>query len=130
MNAHPGLAWSAAVAAIAASIVSTVLIRRRRDPREKERRRRELVNVQGRVIEGYVTACANHIIEYSYHWRGVRYEASQDLSDLTYDEAQFDDFCGPATVKFLPSRPVDSIIIAERWTGIPGVRQKATSASS
>ena len=58
------------MAAIAASIVSTVLIRRRRDPREKERRRRELVNLQGRVIEGYVTACANHLIEYSYHWRG------------------------------------------------------------
>jgi hypothetical protein len=130
MNNRSGLAWSAVVGAIAASIVSTVLIRRRRDPREKERRRRELVNLQGRMIEGYVTAGANHIVEYSYHWRGVRYEASQDISDLTYDEAQFSDFCGPATVKFLLSQPADSIIIAERWTGIPGVRQKATSASS
>ena len=51
--------------------MSAVLIRRRRNPREKERRRRELVNLQGRVIEGYVTACDNDFIEYSYHWRGL-----------------------------------------------------------
>jgi hypothetical protein len=130
MNAHPGLAWGAAAAAIAASIVSAILLRGRRNPRDKERRRRELVSTQGRVIEGYVTVCANNIIEYSYHWRGVRYEASQDVSDFACDEAAFSDFSGPATVKFLPSRPADSIVMAERWTGIPGVKRKATAVSS
>jgi hypothetical protein len=74
--------------------------------------------------------CSNNIIEYSYHWRGVRYEASQDISDLAYDEAAVSDYTGPATVKFLPSRPANSIVMAERWTGIPGVRRKATSLSA
>ena len=82
MRSPAGLAWGAALAIAAGSILSAVIFRKHKNPREKERRRRELVNMQGRVIEGYVTRCEDGFIEYSYHWRGVRYEASQDISDF------------------------------------------------
>ena len=77
------------------------------------------MSMQGRVIEGYVTSCGKTVIEYSYHWRGVRYEASQDISDLRRYQPELHDFSGPATVKFLGARPSNSIVIAEKWSGIP-----------
>jgi hypothetical protein len=129
MKSQVGLVWgAAAAAALASSIVTAVLRRKRRNPREKERRRLELVSLRGRVIEGYVTACGNDVIEYSYQWRGVRYEASQDISDLVDTETELHDFSGPATVKFLSARPSNSIVIAENWSGIPGLRRRAATA--
>jgi hypothetical protein len=82
MSLQIGLAYGAAIAIGASSALWVVVSRRWRNPREKEQRRRELVNANGRMIEGYVTACENGLIEYSYHWRGVRYEASQDITGL------------------------------------------------
>ena len=75
-----------------------------------------------RVIEGYVSASEGGIIHYSYHWRGVRYEASQDVSDFAEESKQFEDFSGPVTVKFLGSQPSNSIVMSEGWSGILRVR--------
>jgi hypothetical protein len=123
MNLPAGFAWGAAAAAVvASSFASIVILRRRSNPRDKERLRRESVSRSGRVIEGYVSASEGGVIQYSYHWRGVRYEASQDVSDLAAGSTQFDDFSGPVTVKFLGSQPSNSILVAESWTGIPKIR--------
>lgn len=122
MRAQIGLAWGAALVVVAGSFISvSAILRRRKNPREKERRRRELVNQQGRVIEGYANAVADSHVEYGYHWRGVRYEASQDISDFIDAGVMVDDFTGPVTVKFLGSRPANSIVVAETWSGIPSV---------
>lgn len=126
MSAHTGLMWAAAAAALAAA-VTIVKWRRRGDPYEKERRRRELVNQRGRVIEGYVTAWGSDTVQYSYQWRGVRYETAQDVTGLV--EPGLIDFSGPATVKFLTSRPSNSIVIAESWSGVPGVRQRIADSA-
>jgi hypothetical protein len=123
MRSPAGLAWGTALAIAAGSILSAVIFRKRKNPREKERRRRELVNAQGRAIEGYVTRCEDGVIEYSYHWRGVRYEASQDISDFLSNTSGLIGFAGPATIKFLGSRPADSIVLAEKWSGIREVRR-------
>lgn len=128
MKTQVGLVWGAVAAAVASSIFATAFLRSRKDPREKERRRLELVNLHGRVIEGYVTACGNDIIEYSYQWRGVRYEASQDISGLVDTKSELNDFSGPASVKFLSSRPSNSIVISESWSGVPGLRRRAATA--
>jgi hypothetical protein len=125
MRFPAGLALGAAAVIAAGSIVSALIIQRRNNPRDRERRRRELVSRQGRAIEGYVTKCEDGFIEYSYHWRGVRYETAQDISDFASNLSGLTGFAGPATIKFLGSRPVDSIVLAEKWSGIPEVRRQA-----
>ena len=116
MRVRAVVACSAAVA-LAAPFLRLL----RRSPQERERRRRELIQARGRVIEGYATGCRDASIEYSYEWRGVRYEASQDLSDFTADASAFDDYSGPVTVRFLRDRPANSIVLNEKWSGIPGI---------
>lgn len=117
MRSPSGLAWTAA-AVVAVGSVLTMVLRRRRDPREKERRRRQYVNRHGRMIEGFASGCLDGLLCYTYHWRGVRYDASQDVSDFLTDGA-LSEYVGPLTVRFLGSKPANSIVICEEWTGIP-----------
>jgi hypothetical protein len=119
------LVWRSALAVLAGSVVSVIAFRRRKkSPPEKERRRRDCVSTQGRIIEGYVTGCQNGTIEYSYHWQGIRYEASQDVLELIESDNQQHDFSGPVTVKFLNSQPSNSIVLAENWSGIPSFHRR------
>ena len=113
---------------VAAGSVAPFLLRRRRDPKEKERRRRELVSIRGRVSEGFAIESRQPVVVYTYHWRGVRYEASQDISDFIPPETQPEPLSGSVTVKFLRDSPANSIIIAENWSGIPGLRREAAKA--
>jgi hypothetical protein len=124
MRSPAGLAWGTALAIATGSILSALIFTKRRNPREKERRRRDLVNTQGRVIEGYVTRCEDGFIEYSYHWQGVRYEAAQDISDFLTTTSGLIGFTGPVTVRFLSSRPGNSIVLSERWSGIREIRRQ------
>jgi len=117
-------AWPAAVAILAGSILSVIAFRRKKDPQDKERRRREFVRIRGRIIEGYVTGCRNGGIEYNYRWQGIQYEACQEVIDLIGPNHPHYNFSGPVTVKFLASRPSNSIILAENWSGIPTVNQR------
>jgi hypothetical protein len=114
---------------VAAGSLVPFLLRRRKDPKEKERRRRELVCAHGRVIEGYAIESSDAVVVYTYHWRGVRYEASQDISDFLHDQAQPQPLSDSVTVKFLRDEPANSIIIAENWSGIPGLHRKAKARS-
>ena len=58
-------------------------------------------------------------IEYSYEWRGVRYQAFQDIADFAAGDMIRDDYSGPVTVKFLVERPSNSIVMNDKWSGIP-----------
>jgi hypothetical protein len=118
MRSPVGFAWGAALAISVGSVCAALLLRKRRSPREIERRRRERVHAKGRLIEGFVTQCEDGFIEYSYQWRGVRYEASQDISEFLANRSDLCGFAGPATIKFLGSRPADSIVLADNWSGI------------
>jgi hypothetical protein len=116
----------AAVAAVTACVTGAALflLRKRRSPDEVERRRRATIHSRGRIIEGFISSARGNLLYYSYSWRGVEYEASQDVSAMldrlpTDPEA----LVGPAAVRFLPGDPSNSIVLSEHWAGFPA--QKA-----
>lgn len=124
MNLAWGAVWGSVL--VAAGALAPFLLRRK-DPKEKERRRRELVSTRGRVIEGFAIESTQTVVVYTYHWRGVRYEASQDISDFVPAGMEPEPVTGAVTVKFLRDSPANSIIIAEHWSGVPGLSRPAKS---
>ena len=125
---------------------------RRRDPEEAERRRREYVNRVGRIAQAEILEVAEseaepprrrrwtllhssaaattprsfrRLILYRYTISGVRYETAQELTGT------FLDIPLPAqghvvTVKYDPAHPGNSILVAEKWSGL---RERGPSAA-
>lgn len=95
-----------------------LLLRLQRNPDERERRRRLMINSDGRLIDGMILDVRDGIVYFSYSWRGVDYEAAQDvrpLSSLVPDPPE--QIVGPVTLKFLPRDPSNSIVLCEHWSG-------------
>jgi hypothetical protein len=106
-----------AVAAIATA-AAVILLRSRKNPRERERLRRLSIYRAGRMGDGTITGASDEILYYSYSVRGVEYAASQDISgirDRVPDDPE--SLIGPATVKFAPGNPFNSIVLCEEWSG-------------
>ena len=58
-------------------------------------------------------------IYYSYSVRGVTYTASQDLAQLRAQiPADLEKLIGPASLKYSPRNPANSIIVCEKWSGL------------
>ena len=73
------------------------------------------------------------LLVYKYDVAGVTYEASQDVTHLR----QFIDVYScrlglPASVKYDPHNPGDSIVISETWSGLrkPAIRLPAQPAAT
>ena len=124
MRLPVGVVWATVLAAAGAAVP---FLLRRKDPREKERRRRELIALRGRAIEGCALESIGSVVVSTYEWRGVRYEASQDISEVLQTETATQSVSGAVTVKFLSASPANSIVIAENWSGIPGLARGAKS---
>ncbi|MGO9641512.1 MAG: hypothetical protein ACLP1Y_09445 [Candidatus Acidiferrales bacterium] len=122
--------------------------RRRPDPDEIERKRRSYINHVGRIAEGRVTdlvelpaqassnkrfgifasraskpgasaASGRRLVCYSYSISGVTYETAQDITGLAKRALVEQMVSGQlASVKYDPSNPVNSILIADDWSGI------------
>jgi hypothetical protein len=94
-------------------------LRKRPTPVELERLRRGLIEAVGKMGDGAVIEIEGSSVIYSYDVRGVEYTASQDLSALEQNLPE-DRWAlmGPVTVKYDPRNPANSIILAERWTGL------------
>ncbi len=94
-------------------------LRNRPTPEEIERRRRDAINRVGKLGDGEVIDVEGIAVIYSYQVRGVGYTAAQDVSAL---EAQLPSdlmaMIGPASVKFDPRNPANSIVICEGWSGL------------
>jgi hypothetical protein len=134
-------------AAIAGAIlIGAVLYRWRNRPpssEEIERRRRLHVNHVGRIAEGRVidlmkidptasderrtrknrdsapASVTQQLIRYSYSISGVTYETAQDVTGLESRLAAYRIIAGqPASVKYDPSNPSNSILIADDWSGL------------
>jgi hypothetical protein len=91
----------------------------RRDPKERERRRRLTVHQYGRLGDAMITEVIDDTLYYSYSIRGVVYTASQDISQLK--EVLPEDperLIGPATLKYTPRNPANSIVVCEKWSGV------------
>ncbi len=134
-----------AFAAVAAIIGYALLSRKNKKPEEQmERDRREQLTLRGRIIDGNVIDVLELeddesgrqmiLLIYTYDVAGVTYEASQDVTHLR----QFIDLYScrlglPASVKYDPHNPGDSLVISETWSGLRKspirVRPKNASAS-
>jgi hypothetical protein len=114
-------ALSAAAAAAAGTAVLAIrlLLRGRRTPAARERRRRLEVGANGRTVGATVFDVSEEQLFYTYSVGGVEYSATQDVSSirehLPKDAAAL---AGPATVKYIPRNPANSIVICEEWSGL------------
>ena len=127
-----------AVGASAALLGYALLTRRsKKSPEELEYERRTDLALGGRIIDGNIidvqeledeeTGGQMILLIYSYDVAGVTYEASQDVTHLR----QFIDLYScrlglPASVRYDPQNPGDSIVISEKWSGLrkPAIRLK------
>lgn len=103
------------------------LYSRRKTPEQVEQERRTRINSTGRITDGTVIdaqemqngAKPTQFLIYQYDVGGVGYEASQDVTYLR----QFVDLHScriglPASVKYDPANPGNSIVISEEWSGL------------
>jgi hypothetical protein len=107
------------------------------DPDEIERQRRAYLNQIGRIVEGQVTdlvevaedkarrkgskGAEGHrkLVCYSYSISGVSYETAQDITSLEGRAGMERIITGlPASIKYDPSNPSNSILIADDWSGL------------
>lgn len=116
---NPQLAAALAASGGLISAALWIVFRRRPSPEERERRRRLGVNSYRRAIEGVVSEAEGDFVHYRYHLRGVTYSASQDVSAL---EGLLPEnrglLLGPASIRFDPRNPANSIVICEEWSGM------------
>lgn len=123
---YPILAFGATAAIIGYALLSR---KNKKSPEQLERERRTDLTRGGRILDGNVidvleleddeTGQQMILLVYTYDVAGVTYEASQDVTHLR----QFIDLYScrlglPASVKYDPHNPGDSIVISETWSGL------------
>jgi hypothetical protein len=123
---YPILAFGATAAIIGYALLSR---KNKRPLEDLERERRTDLARGGRIIDGNVIDVLELeedvsgqqmiLLVYTYDVAGVTYEASQDVTHLR----QFIDLYScrlglPASVKYDPHNPGDSIVISETWSGL------------
>ncbi len=129
MNAlrlYPALAIAAAAAIVGYALFSR---RNKKTNEELERERRTQLTLAGRIIVGNVIDVLELedsesgrlmlLLVYKYDVAGVTYEASQDVTHLRQLIDLYSCRLGlPASVKYDPHNPGDSVVISETWTGL------------
>jgi hypothetical protein len=138
------LAMAAAAIAGVAMIVYAFL-RPAVNPEAEERKRRLHLNQIGRIAEGQVVDLVEHppesketrkglfgpsarpltdmrprhLVSYSYAISGVTYHTAQDITGLE-SQVRLERLVPgqPASIKYDPSNPVDSILVADDWSGL------------
>jgi hypothetical protein len=129
----------------ALAMILYAFVRPKVDPEESERKRRLHLNHIGRIAEGQVVELAEHpalpvearrgllgarpqplvdnrprhLVSYSYAISGVTYHTAQDITGLE-SQVRFERLVAgqPASVKYDPSNPSDSILVADDWSGL------------
>jgi len=114
--------------AVAASGVGYWVHSRRPTPEQREAARRRRLSSMGRIIDGTVLDVREVLVEgrgtcqlllYNYDVAGVSYECAQDISYLRETLARHADKIGlPASVKYDPHNPSNSIVVGENWCGL------------
>ena len=136
---YPILAIGASAALLGYAVLSH---RSKKSAKQLEYERRTELTQGGRIIDGTiidvheleddVTGKQMILLVYSYDVAGVTYEASQDVTYLR----QFIDLYScrlglPASVRYDPHNPGDSIVISEKWSGLrkPAIRLKSQESA-
>ena len=132
-------------AAAAVAMILYAFLRPSIDPEAEERKRRLHLNQIGRIAEGQVVDLVEHppeskgarkglfgaaarpladmrprhLVSYSYAISGVTYHTAQDITGLE-SQVRLERLVPgqPASVKYDPSNPVDSILVADDWSGL------------
>ncbi len=100
---------------------------RRKTPEQRELERRSRIRETGRITDGTVLDAQEMVIGdrpvqlviYQYDVAGVSYEASQDVTAMHPSVDLHTCRIGlPASVKYDPQNPGNSIVIAEGWSGL------------
>jgi hypothetical protein len=135
----------AGAAIVAVAMIVYAFIRPEEAPEDAERKRRLHLNQIGRIAEGQVVELAEHapelreapkklfgsrarpvpdsrprqLVTYSYAISGVTYHTAQDITGLE-GQIRFERLVAgqPASVKYDPSNPSDSILVADDWSGL------------
>jgi Protein of unknown function (DUF3592) len=130
---------------LAIALIVFAFLRPNIDPEEAERKRRLHLNHIGRIAEGQVVELNEHpaspvekrrgflrsrprpladskpryLVSYSYSISGVTYHTAQDITGLE-SQVRFDGLMAgqQASVKYDPSNPSDSILVADDWSGL------------
>src|SRR5262250_20011 len=133
----------ASVAAIAMIIYA--FLRPALDPEKEEKKRRLHLNQIGRIAEGQVVDLVEHppeskparkglfgagarplsdmrprrLVSYNYTISDVTYHTAQDITGLE-SQVHLERLVPgqPASIKYDPSNPVDSILVADDWSGL------------
>jgi hypothetical protein len=140
------LAGAGAAVALAGGFVLYLRFHRQPTTEEMERRRRLRINQIGRIVEGQVTQLiemppappksggllrsrpqagrmltdsSRKLVCYSYSISGVTYETAQDVTGLE-ERVRLNLLAAgqSASVKYNPSNPSDSIVVADDWSGV------------
>lgn len=120
--------WWAAGLIAAVPVAAAILWRRYRVKSDPERKRRDLISHTGRIVEGVVLDYNDGLVLYSWSWRGVTYEATQDLRGFQNRLPEKSELLiGPVSVRFLPRDPSSSIVFSETWNGFRFSREGRTS---
>jgi hypothetical protein len=127
MNSLRYLPYVAVGAATLGAAIGYWFYSRRKTPQQLEQERRARINATGRITDGTVvnaeemangTQTAQFLI-YQYDVGGVSYEASQDVTYLRQWVDLHSCRIGlPASVKYDPVNPGNSIVISEEWSGL------------
>jgi hypothetical protein len=112
-----------------AAIATWLYVRTRPNEAERERRRRLAVNGAGRMTDGFVSDVHDGVVFHSYSVSGVDYATSQNVTDLAeIVPANPSMVIGPATVKYFPRNPANSIVVCETWSGFRAKTERNSQA--
>jgi hypothetical protein len=105
-----------------------LLLRKRPTPEELEVARRQMLTQSGRLIDGTLLDVCEvpsedgrtfTMLLYEYSLGGVNYQCTQDVTDmLTLLDAGAIRAGFPCSVRYQPGNPQNSIIVAEKWSGL------------
>lgn len=121
---NEAIRWGSLVVCASAAISAVGLLlwrvfRRQPGAEEIERRRREMILNSGKIGDGEILDVDGAVILYTYSVGGVEYTVGQDASAI---EALLPEdrmrMVGPASVRFDPRNPPNSIVVCEAWSGL------------
>ena len=91
-------------------------------PDERERLRRTALVEHGKMGDATLMEMRENLLFYSYDVRGVEYIASQDVSMLWDHMPSEYSVNGPVSVRYDARNPANSIVVAENWSGLRGIK--------
>jgi hypothetical protein len=115
---YVSLALAALLVGVAAALAWRAWKAGRVTPEERERRRRADLAAYGKMGDATLVDYRGNDLFYSYLVGGVEYTACQDVSSLQDRMPTNVAIEGSVSVKYDARNPANSIVVAERWTGL------------